>query len=253
MSIIEKIGIKRVVTTCILLALIVTTIVLVSTLPLPSFSSNGFTFLKMDNGTYCITKYSGQSSYVEIPQTVRGVNVTAIKQYAFENNTYIKTVVVHDNIIEIGQGAFRGCTSLQSLTVPFVGGSNDHNLHLDHIFSSGIGLNMTKTSVPKTLKKIYITKGCTKISTSAFYLCASLEEIHIPSTVAIIDDGTGYNSIGVNGNLPISNKTMLPFYGCSANLRIYCSASKKPEEWGAYWNYINSSDKAIVFWGSKEY
>lgn len=253
MNFVKRMGKKRIAVFSILFLLLVTAIILISTLPLSSFSSNGFTFFKMDNGTYRITKYSGKESYVEIPRTVRGVEVTEIMQFAFENNPHIKTVVVHDNIEKIGLGAFKGCTSLESLTVPFVGGSNDHNLHLAYIFSDHVGLALDSTPVPKSLRFLYITKGCTKISTSAFYLCSDLDEIHIPSTVTTIDDGTGYTSIGVNGHLPSSRETYLPFYGCSKNLRIYCASSKKPEEWGTYWNYINSSDKAMVFWSSKEY
>ena len=169
-----------------MLALVAILIIFFSVLPLPRISSKGFKFSKMEDGTYSITQYTGNASYVEIPETIRGVKVTKIAPEAFENKTCIKTVVIHNNIVEIGGGAFRGCTSLESLTVPFIGMSNDHNTHLDYIFSGNYGTNLTSNSVPRSLKKIYITKGCTKISTYAFYLCENLTEVHIPSTVTTI-------------------------------------------------------------------
>lgn len=254
MSFIKKIGKKRIILFAIILILFLTLFILSSTLPLNYISNDGFDFMMLPDGTYRITGYSGNKTYLEIPKTVRGVEVTEIRQFAFKNNTRIKTVVVHDNITEIGLGAFMGCTSIESLTVPFVGCTHDNNTRLAQIFSDRVGISTdTSTPVPKSLKRLYITKGCTKISDSAFSMCTGLNEVHIPSTVTRIEDGTGYISIGVNGHSPGSAETNLPFYGCSSNLKIYCASSKKPEGWGKYWSNTSFSHQATVIWSSKEY
>ena len=244
---------KNLITAVIMTALILTALVLFFTLPLSKVSSNGFVFTKMENGTYRVKSYTGNASYVEVPETVRGIKVTEIAPRAFQNQNRIKTLVVRSSVEKIGGAAFIGCTSIESLTVPFIGGSNDHNPHLDYVFSGNTGLNLNATLVPRSLKKVYVTKGCTKISTSAFYMCENLTEVHIPSTVTRIEDGSNYISVGVNGNTPSSNDYYRPFYGCSMNLKIYCASSKKPEEWGEHWNDTVTSGKALVFWSSKEY
>lgn len=254
MNFIKKIGIKKFAFIIVILSLFITVKILLSTLPLPVVFSDGFEFDMMENGTYRIAAYTGKESYIEIPKTVRGVEVTEIRFFAFENNTYIKTVVIHDNIVEIGFGAFKGCTSLQSLTVPFIGNSQNHNTSLAYIFNDDQIVNLAEeTPVPKSLKKLYITKGCTHISMGAFYTCSNLEEIHIPSTVTSIEDGMDLIIIGVNGHTPSDRETNLPFYGCSQNLKIYCAVSKKPEGWDDCWNNVSSSYKATVIWNSKEF
>ena len=104
--------------------------------------------------------------------------------------------------------------------------------------------------MPSSLQYIFLSKGCTKISTSDFYNCSSLKEVHIPNSVTVINDGTNFTSIGVNGNHPNVGKfSNLPFYGCT-NLKIYCEASSKPESWNTYWNYIDSEHFAEVSWNN---
>ena len=52
-------------------------------------------------------------------------NLQTIGDYAFRN-TQLSTVIVHNNVTSIGVGAFQGCP-LESITLPFVGGSRDTN------------------------------------------------------------------------------------------------------------------------------
>jgi len=45
------------------------------------------------------------------------INVTAIGDYAFQNDTSIVTVTMSNSVTSIGQGAFNGCTSLATITL----------------------------------------------------------------------------------------------------------------------------------------
>ena len=77
-------------------------------------------------GTTGITIQSynrGAESKVQIPAYIRGVPVVAIAENAFENHTWLKEVIVPNTVTTIGAGAFKGCSSIEKITLPFVGAS----------------------------------------------------------------------------------------------------------------------------------
>ena len=113
-----------------------------------------------------------------------------------------------------------------------------------------MGNRLDGTSVPSSLKNVYLLNTCTKIGDCAFIMCENLQKVYIPLSVTIIDDGTNRTSIGVNGHVP-NYFDMLPFYGCSKDLNIYCGAKEQPIGWDKYWNYINTDYSLKVYWGSR--
>lgn len=74
-----------------------------------------FTF---DLTTGTITKYIGTESTVIIPNTISGVPVKRLGDYAFEDNTNITSVTIPDGVISIGDDEFRNCSNLKSITIP---------------------------------------------------------------------------------------------------------------------------------------
>ena len=67
----------------------------------------------------------GNAIYMEhivIPSTYNGKPVTGILPYGFSNkdevNVYLKTVIIPDSIVKIGNNAFEGCDSLEYIFVP---------------------------------------------------------------------------------------------------------------------------------------
>ncbi len=63
-----------------------------------------------------ISKYKGTAGEVDIPSSIRGKPVTKIASYAFQDNTQLLSVKIPSSVKIIGAAAFRGCTSLTSVT-----------------------------------------------------------------------------------------------------------------------------------------
>ena len=100
-----------------------------------------FTYTSATSGI-TITGYSGGSTIVKIPEQIGGVKVIAIAASAFANNTTIQSVVVPNSVESIGAGAFKGCDSLTSVSLPFVGKSRTANAY-EAVFGYVFGYTTT--------------------------------------------------------------------------------------------------------------
>ena len=162
-------------------------------------------------------KYSeGLSATYYIPSSLKDVTVTggSIRYGAFMNCASLENVTVGDKVTEIGSSAFGGCSALESITLPFAGGSAEAesaspSTLFGYIFgtSSYTGGAETKQSyaagsgssvtyyIPSSLKDVTVTGG--SIRFGAFMNCASLESV-------VLGDGVS-GSIGTRA-----------FSGCSA-------------------------------------
>ena len=106
-----------------------------------------------------------------------------------DNEYYIpetlKRVTVSDNCRQIPQSAFKNCEYIESLTLPFIGGSELENRFLGYIF----GADSSEENIyyiPSALSKIIITDNCVGIAEMAFYGCENLKEIIIPESIVSI-------------------------------------------------------------------
>ncbi len=60
-----------------------------------------------------LIKYTGMAEKIIIPS-----GITAISDYAFANNTYVKEIVLPDTVQSIGNGAFSECYNLTKINLP---------------------------------------------------------------------------------------------------------------------------------------
>ena len=98
--------------------------------------------------------------------------MTSIKDYAFENCSGLKSVVIQNGVTSIGQSAFEGCCGLTSVAIP----------------SSVSSISPRIFYGCSSLYNITLSEGVKEIGASAFYGCSSLASIEIPATVTSIGD-----------------------------------------------------------------
>ncbi len=104
--------------------------------------------------------------------------------YSYVPST-LKDVTILDSCVSLSNHAFDGCDNIESLTLPFVGGSASENQFLGYVYG-GSSAEDNATAVPATLKKVTVGDECKEIGDQAFLECATLEEISLGSSVETI-------------------------------------------------------------------
>jgi hypothetical protein len=152
------------------------------------------------NGTIAITGYIGPGGDVTIPNTISGLPVTSIGDYAFYNYGSVTSVTIPDSVTDIGDGAFKSCLSLTNVTI----GTNVSSIG-DYAFYECYSL--TSVTIPNSvtsigdwafwgcwrLASVTIDNGVTYIGANAFVNCTSLTSVTIPDSVTDIGDGAFAN------------------------------------------------------------
>lgn len=131
-------------------------------------TEGGFTYTVTD-GKATITGYTGSATELTIPSTLGGCPVTSIGDYAFRGRTSLTSVTIGDSVTKIGWNAFRDCSSLTSVT---------------------------------------IGDSVTSIVDDAFYDCVNLTSVYITDIVAwcnINFGNNGSNPLFYAGNLYLNN------------------------------------------------
>lgn len=168
----------------------------------------------VDSGT--IKKYQGTDTIVNIPNSIGGFPVKAIGYSAFYGNDSIETVIINNNINEVGGYAFSNCSDLETLNInadkinigggSFAGCSNLKNVSLsgnefvfrDEVFSGcsalesivlPAGIKNISNSMfigCTNLKTVSVSDTVTEIGRDAFYKCKSLENIKLSNSITKI-------------------------------------------------------------------
>lgn len=172
--------------------------------------------------TDCDTSASGE---IVIPSTYKGLPVTSIGDYAFQNCTNITSITIPDSVTSIGDLAFEYCSYLVDIRIP------------DSVTSIGSGAfynccDLKSVNIPSGIKiiedglfigcenltSIIIPDGVTAIEVMAFGACSRLAEITIPDSVTLIEERA--------------------FLGCSSLYDVYYTSTRKD------WDKIEKQDYA---------
>lgn len=71
--------------------------------------------LNDDGESYSLTAYNGTADYLDLAPTYNDKPITKIGNAVFKDNTTLKTIKINKEIEEIGEDAFNGCSSLNSV------------------------------------------------------------------------------------------------------------------------------------------
>ena len=137
----------------------------------------------------------------------------------FEGCTSLVDVVVPDHITKIGKGAFSGCSSIKSITLPFVGSSTNYgdqyNDNLNHLSSIGFIFGSDEYEGSYKVQRKEAT----------FYVPSSLETVTVTGSMAYkaFKNCSGIKSIIIGDDVP--KVPVGAFTGCSSLTSICIGAS----------------------------
>ncbi len=190
-------------------------------------SSDGILYDKNMETLYCYGRMNKATEYI-MPSTVKEIYCVA-----FENNSFLQTVVCSDVLEIINADAFSNCFCLENIELPeslkYIGNSAFDScdvLQKIVIPDQVAYLGKSAFSLCNSLSEVILQGGLKGINSLTFAFCPNLHTIYIPDTIESIDFTaflyTGIQSFDVDENNPVysdadgvlmsKDQTILYFY-----------------------------------------
>lgn len=159
-----------------------------STVSKAATSAEDFTY-KQSGNVVSITKYNGLSSVVNVGEAFPDAEEISIGSYAFSLNTSITQVILPENVVSIGEAAFKSCSNLQTVIFSAETKSLVFGKSVFEKCTSLVGLSIPDcvNVVPErlcyncsSLGSVTLPERCTSIGEEAFMNCSALGNIQIP-------------------------------------------------------------------------
>ena len=169
---------------------------------------------------------SSNSSYYYIPSTLKSVTITKatkIPYGTFENCSMITDLSIPKSVASVGENAFRGCTGLKKLSIPFVGSSRTST---GYSSTFGYPFGYSSSSVDGYTSQYYESSKC-----YYYNIPSSIEDVEITDQ-STIPYGAFYNCSKIKNirlNKVITDISTSAFFGLSGMENVYFDGSL--EEW----------------------
>lgn len=184
-----------------------------------------------------------KTQFVHIPSLISGSviipeGITSISDY-FKNKNRIIGIEIPNMVVSVSLGALSGCSSLESITIPFVGANLNGTsyTHFGYVFGAS-SYSDNYYYVPSSLKTVEI-RGGSSIKYGAFLNCDNLESVTIENGATIIDS-YAFSGCSSLESITIPNSVTsigeYAFYNCSSLESITIPNSVKGIEQGALAN-----------------
>ena len=195
----------------------------------------------------CLTSYTGSEEHVVIPEGVKRIGGDPDNSIFEDTETEIKSIVIPDSVIEIGERAFYTCLQLEEVTMgngvkkigqeAFAGCFKMKTIHLSDSLQE-IGLrafnfceSLEALELPSSLrniemeafgncislKSLNIPDGVQAIPPGTFDRCSSMEELYIPSSVTKIGAGSKLMPQYVGERTGLEDCDNLTIYGAAGS------------------------------------
>ncbi len=202
----------------------------------PEYKTEGIEYIETSEGLI-VSGYSGIDEALVIPSFHDNRPVIGIASRAFDGNTVVKYAYIPASVRAIGYAAFRGVTNLESIVIPFVGGSKSStNTHFAHIFGGESG-----GAVPTKLKKVVVLGSAEIIPAYSFNDCKFIKSIELRSGITTIGDipfagCSRLENIYIPASVIYANQITHNLVTYTSSLVIEFEADAVPSTFGEYWN-----------------
>lgn len=144
------------------------------------FDCNDLVCVRLPESVIAVGAYSFYNCERMI--AVNTENLLQVGEHAFDSCAELTKLVFCDRLTSFGAGCLQGCAKLNSLTLPFVGGSMTENVYLGYLFGATTPA-FAKGYYPPYLTDVTVLSTCTSIGSYAFYECESLTTLSMSENV----------------------------------------------------------------------
>lgn len=151
--------------------------------------------------------------------------ITEIYTYAFDKNTYLKTLTLPDGIEKIGSCILRDCTGVLNLEIPgsvvecgSLNSISDSSCLENVIVNCESVPNLGSYSGKSSLKTLKLNEGVKNLTGEVLRNCANLTELHLPASLTNIAGNESGNPCSV-----FAGCTGLEIITVDESNPVYCS------------------------------